>query len=64
MISIIRAAWDFIVKLVSGEWMLKGQANGGVWRHLGTTTADVRGYAHYGPIHMTNALELFRAWSP
>ena len=43
---------------------LEGQANGGVWRHLGTTTADVRGYAHYGPIHMTNALELFRAWSP
>jgi len=45
-------------------WRLEGQANAGEWRDLGTTTADVRGYAHYGPIRMTNALEVFRTRSP
>jgi hypothetical protein len=45
-------------------WRLEGQANGGAWRDLGTTTADVRGYAHYGPVRMTNALEIFRTQSP
>jgi hypothetical protein len=43
---------------------LEGQANGGTWRDLGTTTADVRGFAHYGPVAMTNTLEIFRARSP
>ena len=45
-------------------WRLEGQANAGEWRDLGSTTADVRGYAHYGPIRMTNSLEVFRARSP
>ena len=45
-------------------WRLEGQANSGKWRDLGTTTADARGYAHYGPIRMTNALEVFRTRSP
>jgi len=43
---------------------LEGQANGGSWRNLDDNTADPRGLAHYGPIRMTNALEVFRARSP
>ena len=45
-------------------WRLEGQPNAGDWRDLGTTTADVRGYAHYGRIRMTNSLEVFRTRKP
>jgi hypothetical protein len=44
-------------------WRLEGQANGGMWRDLGTATADPRGYAHYGPVRLTNQVEAFRTRS-
>ncbi len=45
-------------------WRLEGQANGGEWRDLGLSSADPRGYTHYGPIRMTNSVELFRTRRP
>jgi hypothetical protein len=64
MTSVNTNAWLSYGAPPGTGWRLEGQANGGVWRELGTTTADVRGYAHYGPIRMTNSLEVFRTRKP
>ena len=64
MTSVNTNAWFSYGAPPGTGWRLEGQANAGTWRDLGTTTADVRGYAHYGPIRMTNSLEVFRTRSP
>jgi hypothetical protein len=43
---------------------LQSRRDWGEWRDLATNTAGIGGYAHYGPIPLTNRLELFRTETP
>jgi len=45
-------------------WRLQSRVNWGDWRDLGGSTADTDGYSRYGPLPVTNHVEIFRTSSP